>query len=100
MMHPTDHGLLVVLGEWDDVTAYIVEHGLDPEKIVRPNGRPLLGFGFRSHQVIFLDGWQPDWRDAAWFWEHLMPKMFGGPHAQAMIEQARRVPGLVPEAMR
>lgn len=99
MMHPADNGLLVVCGPWDDVTAYIVEYGLDPAKVIRP-GDATYSHHLTFDQVVILDTWEPDMSDGVWFWHDVAPRMFSAADATLLIERARQVPGLMPEAMR
>lgn len=99
MMHPTDHGLVIVCGEWDDVNRYIVEHGLDPAKVIKPHGST-YAWPFQSEQVIILDGWTPDESAVEWFWWDVGANMFTQSEAEQLYERAKAVTGLLPETAR
>lgn len=97
MMHPTDNGILVVCGPWDDVNRYIIDHGLDPAKIIKPHGAT-YSYPLTEDQVILLDGWEPDADDSLWFWQEVAANMFTPSDAVTLTERAKRVRGLLPEA--
>lgn len=95
MMSPTDHGLTVICGDWPDINRYIIDHGLDPIRVIRPGNDP-LGLHFTVNQVILLDGWVPDYDEVEWFWYQIAGRMHNSDMHTALIERARAIPGLSP----
>lgn len=99
MMHPTDTGLVVICGAWDDVNRYIIDNGLDPDRVIKPHGAT-LAYPMSEDQVIILDGWEPDGAEAEWFWNSVALRMFTPDDSNLLFQRALHVSGLVPESFR
>lgn len=95
MMHPTDHGAVVICGDWRQVNEYIVKHGLDPNRVIRQPSMPAQGVYLNEDQVVLLPGWEPDYDDANWFWGYVMASVLETDDLETLTERARSIPGLV-----